>query len=295
MKNYVIEDDSMNDTKDTTTEETPTEETPKVYGLDDLKEDEKDQYLSNAFNYPNIFEIGKIKEENQKLAQEIMNNFSKMEDDESKKKILDDALSIVTQTKQESKIIPNIPRNLLTVCNYSCEFLTQASVKILSLTYIKYVWLDYPKTLNKIEAKIIVCRINSTTLSSQSFISKVYKATGLATASLDCFINCLKIMDNNNYSDEEKCKEILKNIGGETGAYVGVNKLAKSKMIKKLKKATKTIFKSFAKILKFGSKTNIITAVAGLALDCVVSYFTGDAIDTLCEEIIDKIFDAITD
>ena len=103
----------------------------------------------------------------------------------------------MTQTKQESKIIPNIPRNLLTVCNYSCEFLTQASVKILSLTYIKYVWLDYPKTLNKIEAKIIVCRINSTTLSSQSFISKVYKATGLATASLDCIINCLKIMDNN--------------------------------------------------------------------------------------------------
>ena len=99
-------------------------------------------------------------------------------------------------------------------------------------------------------------------------------------------------MDNNNYSDEEKCKEILKNIGGETGAYVGVNKLAKSKMIKKLKKATKTIFKSFAKILKFGSKTNFITAVAGLALDCVVY---GDAIDTLCEEIIDKIFDAITD
>lgn len=101
-------------------------------------------------------------------------------------------------------------------------------------------------------------------------------------------------MDNNNYSDEEKCKEILKNIGGETGAYVGVNKLAKSKMIKKLKKATKTILNHLL-ILKFGSKTNIITAVAGLALDCVVSYFTGDAIDTLCEEIIDKIFDAITD
>ena len=86
MKNYVIEDDSMNDTKDTTTEETPTEETPKVYGLDDLKEDEKDQYLINAFNYPNIFEIGKIKEENQKLTQEIMNNFSKIDDDECKKK-----------------------------------------------------------------------------------------------------------------------------------------------------------------------------------------------------------------
>ena len=81
LKNYVIEDDSMNDKKDTTTEETP-----KVYGLDDLKEDEKDQYLINAFNYPNIFEIGKIKEENQKLTQEIMNNFSKIDDDECKKK-----------------------------------------------------------------------------------------------------------------------------------------------------------------------------------------------------------------
>ena len=81
LKNYVIEDDSMNDKKDTTTEETP-----KVYGFDDLKEDEKDQYLSNAFNYPNIFEIGKIKEENQKLTQEIMNNFSKIDDDECKKK-----------------------------------------------------------------------------------------------------------------------------------------------------------------------------------------------------------------
>ena len=81
MKNYVIEDDSMNDKKDTTTEETP-----KVYGLDDLKEEEKDQYLINAFNYPNIFEIGKIKEENQKLTQEINNNFSKIDDDECKKK-----------------------------------------------------------------------------------------------------------------------------------------------------------------------------------------------------------------
>lgn len=118
----------------------------------------------------------------------------------------------------------------------------------------------------------------------------MYNVCGIATSSIDCFVACMAIINNNDYSDEEKYKEVVKKVGGTVGAITGGIKL--SKKIDKFKKKTKTVFKNFMKFVKITKKTTPLSLILGTAFDCLVSYFTGTTIDCLLEEIIDKIFDS---
>lgn len=289
LKNFAIEDNSSDVTNDTTTEESPI-----IYGLDDLNEDEKDNYLNDVFNCPDIFKIEKIKDENKKLVQEIVKNFDKLDNNESKKEIINDALSLVTQMKQEDKIISNIPDNFFSICKNWCHFLTLSTVKISSYTFIKFVWTEYhSKNIDIKEARDIVCRINSNFLSSKTFISKVYNVFGLYTTSIDCLKKCIEIENNANYSEEIKCKEIIKKIEGAIAGEIATRELAKSQKYKIIKKTLKSKFKKVRKFWKLGSKTNLITTVAGFALDIIVTYYFGIKIDELYEMLFDKVYDVM--
>jgi hypothetical protein len=127
-----------------------------------------------------------------------------------------------------------IKENPFSISNTTAEVIDISSAKINQKLDIKIQKKEYHE--GKIELKnerSNICKINSKYLSDRTSIKKIYTSSGIVASVLDCCLNCINIINNNNYSTEEKCKEILKEIVGTLRAVTGVPSL--SKLIRKVK------------------------------------------------------------
>ena len=142
----------------------------------------------------------------------------------------------------------------------------------------KFLWSQYhQQTIDLKQARSIACKINSSQLSTESYLKKIYGKFGLAATGIDWFVDCIKISRNDKFSEEKKVQEISKKVAGAaTSTAVGI-------------KATKYI----TKIIKILRSTTGLTVIGGFALDCLFSYYLGKTTDDLTEELIQKIIDYI--
>lgn len=206
--------------------------------MDDLEEDEK--ALHDAINNPNISQIDAIKKENEKLAKQILKNFNDnknvypIANDQINQKnglkpgtefkpdlfIMNSSSSSHSSTTVDEKFPKNnsksdIPNSALNILTYNSKCLLITSTKVNSQTYINFVWLEYKmQKIDKHEARSLTCKLNSAQIADQKFIEKIYIKFGILTSSLQCFINCLQIINDNNFSVEDKFREVSKNVAG---------------------------------------------------------------------------------
>ena len=164
----------------------------------------------------------------------------------------------------------------MTQTTYLNQFIALTSSKLDSKNYSKIIWKKYyDQKIDLSEARRTVCKINSKQLTNQAYISKIYVKFGIASTGIDLYVDCMKIVDNKNYSDEKKTQEITKKvIGAGTSTAVGL-------------KCAKYIGK-FITALR---KTTPLPIIGGFFLDCVLSYYLGKTTDDITEELIQKAFD----
>ena len=165
-----------------------------------------------------------------------------------------------------------------TQVNYLAQFIQLRNQKINSLDYIKVIWTEYYRQkINLAEARSITCKINAKQLSNEAYIKKIYAKLGLAATTIDVLADCIKIAKNDHYSDQQKNQEISKKIiGNVTSTAVGMK-----------------TGKYVTKLIKILRSSNLITVVAGFAIDIVLSYYIGQTTDDLTEELLQKVFDYI--
>ena len=163
-----------------------------------------------------------------------------------------------------------------TQITYFAQFLALRNEKVNALNFSKIIWTQYKDQIIDLkQARSLTCKINSSQLANEAYLRKIYAKLGLVATSIDVLVDCIKIAKNDNFSDQQKGQEITKKIvGNATATAVGMKSA-----------------KLLAKFIKICRKTNLVSIVAGFALDCILSYYLGKTTDDITEELLQKAFD----
>lgn len=207
---------------------------------------------------------------------------------ENKKKDIENEKKEIENKKKE---IENNNKLNLSENNELNKFISLSSSKIGSTIIHKFVWIQYyDKAISLKDARSLACKINSFELCNENYIKNIYGKFGIVTSSIECLISCVLIVKNDKFNNEEKIRDLTKEIVGTAGS-IGVGKIAE--------KGIGKISKCFPKLLKILLKTSKLVLpkftpigiLGGFAIDCILSYLVTKITKETLEELIQKIFD----